>query len=125
MITILIADASEVILDCLSSLLNQKRGLEVVGLARDGVEAVDKARELLPNVVIMDAQMPNMDGIEATRRIKQEAPAVGILFFSVFTDQLEASLDAGADGYIGKDCDPGELISEVKRITAAMRAAKG
>ena len=112
----MIADDSVVIRDSLSSLLNLKSGLKVVGLASDGLEAVDKARELLPKVVIMDAQMPNMNGVEATRRIKQTTPGVGILIFRGFTDYTEAGMAAGADGYFMKDCEVEDLFAELARI---------
>ena len=72
-----------------------------------------------PHVVIMDAQMPRMDGVEATRRIKKHLPGVGILFFSVFTDYLEASVAAGFDGYVTKDCSSAVLFREIRRIAAA------
>ncbi len=116
MIRVLIADDFPTIRDSLASLLNPTSGFQVVGLASDGLEAVEKARELLPNVVIMDAQMPNMDGIEATRQIKQTLPGVGILLFSAFADYMEAGIAAGADGYLMKDCEPKELFAELKRI---------
>ncbi len=118
MIRILIVDDSAAMRDALSSLLNAAKGFEVVGIAGDGLEAVEGARELLPGVVIMDAQMPNMDGVEATIHIKQTLPGVGILVLSVFADYLEASIDAGADGYLMKDCEPEELFSESRRVAA-------
>ena len=118
MIRILIVDDSAAIRDALSSLLNAAKGFEVVGLAGDGLEAVERAGELLPDVVLMDAQMPNMDGVEATRHIKQTLPNLGILVLSVFADYLEASIDAGAEGYLMKDCEPEELFSELRRIAA-------
>ncbi len=77
-----------------------------------------KTNELLPHVVIMDAQMHKMDGLQATHIIKQSLPRTGVLMFSVFTDYLEASMDAGADGCLAKDCDPQDLIAEVRRIAA-------
>ncbi len=123
-IRILIADDSVAIRDSLSSLLNSKSGFQVVGLANDGLEAVETARKLLPDVVIMDAQMPNMDGVEATRRIKQTTPGVGILLFSVFTDYTEAGMAAGADGYLMKDCELEELFAELKRIANISTAGK-
>ena len=118
MIRVLIADDSATMRDCFSSLLNQQDDFEVVGLAWDGLEAVQRASELLPDVVLMDARMPNMDGVEATRCIKQTLAGVGVLSISVFTDCLEASFAAGADGHLMKDCGIQELLSELKRVAA-------
>ena len=118
MIRILIVDDSAAMRDALSSLLNAANGFEVVGIAEDGLEAVERAGELLPDVVMMDAQMPNMDGVEATIQIKQILPGVGILVLSVFADYLEASIDAGAEAYLMKDCEPEELFSALRRIAA-------
>ena len=73
-------------------------------------------------MIIMDAQMPRLDGVEATRRIKHELPTVGILFFSVFADYLEASVAAGSDGYLHKDCSPSELFNEIRRIALGSQA---
>ncbi len=120
MIRVLIVDDSAAMRDALSSLLNAANCFQVVGVAGDGLEAVEKAGELLPDVVMMDAQMPNMDGVEATRRIKQALPGIGILVLSVFADCLEASKDAGAEGCLTKDCEPEELFSELRRIAAVV-----
>ena len=121
MIRVLIADDSVAIRDSLASLLIPTSGFRVVGVASDGLEVVEKAKELLPNVVIMDARMPNMDGVEATRHIKQTIPSVSILLFSLFADYLEAGIAAGADGYLMKDCGLKELFAELKRISTAGR----
>ena len=121
MTRILIVDDSVAIRDGLYSLLDRQPDFEVVGSAGDGREGLDKALGLLPDVVIMDAQMPNMDGVEATRRIKEGSPRIGVLFFSVFTDYMEMGMTAGADGYLVKDCEPLELFSEVRRIAAEYR----
>lgn len=125
MIRVLIADDSSAIRDGLTSLLAFNSCFEVVGLATDGVEAVKKAKELLPDVVIMDAQMPNMDGLEATRHIKEALPGVGILFLSVFTDYLEASISVGADSYLAKDCIPEDLFTELRRVGTIYSTSNG
>ncbi len=119
MIRILIADDSSAIRDGMCSLLDSTGDFQVVSMAKDGLEALEKARELRPDLVIMDSQMPKMDGVEATRHIKQTLPGVGVLSLSVFNDCLEASIAAGAEGYLMKDCEPEELISELKRHAAA------
>ncbi len=124
MIRVLIADDSPAIRDGLSSLLSQQSDFEVVGLAQDGLEAVQKASELLPDVVLMDAQMPNMDGVEATKHIKQILAGVGVLSFSVFSDCLEASIAAGADGHLMKDCGIQELLAELKCVAAISIAGR-
>ena len=67
------------------------------------------------------AQMPNMGGVEATKHIKQAFPGIGVLFFTVFSSYLEDSITAGADGFLLKDCEPKELISEIKRLAATNR----
>ncbi len=121
---VLIADDSSAIRDGLSSLLSQQGDFEVVGLAWDGLEAVRMASELLPDVVLMDVQMPNMDGVEATRRIKQILAGVGVLSISVFTDRLEASIAAGADGHLMKDCGIQELLAELRRVAATSGAGR-
>ena len=124
MIRVLIADDSPAIVDGLSSILSQEPDFEVVGVARDGLEAVDKASQLRPDVVIMDAQMPNVDGVEATRQIKQGVPGAGVLLFTVFAHCVEAGLAAGADSHLAKDCDPEDLLAELRRI-AAMQPGRG
>ena len=62
--------------------------------------------------------MPRLDGVEASRHIKKHLPGAGVLFFSVFTDYVEASIAAGSDGYVTKDCSAAELFCEIRRIAA-------
>lgn len=122
MIRILVVDDSTAIQDGLSSLLNAQPDSRVIGTAMDGQEAVDKATRLLPDMVIMDAQMPCMDGVEATRIIKAALPSVGVLSFSTFVDRVEECLASGSDGFLVKDCEPAELYSEIRRIQARSEA---
>lgn len=121
MIRILIVDDSVAIRDGLYSLLDGQPDFEVVGAAGDGLEGLSKALELLPDVVIMDAQMPRMDGVEATKRIKDASHSIGVLFFSVFIEYIEMGMTAGADGYLVKDCERQELFSKVRSIAAQYR----
>ena len=123
MIRVLLVEDSLHILTSLSGLISTQPDFLLVGTARNGIEAITMTNELLPTVVVMDAQMPRLDGVGATRRIKREWPSVGILFFSVFTDDVEASIVAGADGYLTKDCSSVELFDEIRRIASCFKSA--
>jgi DNA-binding NarL/FixJ family response regulator len=92
--------------------LVDKRGLTIVGEATDGGEALQKVQELSPDLVIMDVSMPGMDGVEATRRIKEQFPQISVVAFSSFGDELytNAMREAGAVGYVLKDAPAEELI---------------
>ena len=125
MMRVVIADDSTAILEGLSSLIDADKPFKVVALAGNGAEAVAQASALLPDVLVMDVQMPIMDGIEATQRIKQDHPGVGVLIRSAFADYFEAGLAAGADGYLLKDCTPEELLTDLKRIAGLMRQRRG
>ena len=121
MIRVLVADDSIAVREGLISLLGAHPDFEIVGAAGDGLEAVRITSQLTPDLVIMDAQMPCLDGIEATSRIKRAFPMVGVLFFSVFADHVEAGLAAGADGYLSKDCEPDQLFAKASEIVAGIR----
>lgn len=122
MFRVLIADDSAAVREALISLLGADPQFEVVGAAGDGLEAIQMTHQLTPDLVIMDAQMPGLDGVEATRRIKRAFPMVGILFFSVFTDYVEAGFAAGADGYLPKDCEPDQLVAKASEIVTEIRS---
>ncbi|MGH2567805.1 MAG: response regulator [Bacteroidota bacterium] len=101
---ILLADDHEAFRCSLSSFLQSQSGVEVVGEARDGVEAVDQTQKLRPDLVLMDLQMPNRDGCVATREIKQHSPETKVVILSVYGDEMyrrQAWLHA-ADGFIDK-----------------------
>ena len=111
MIRLLIAEDHALVRAGLSELLANRDDVEVVGEAANGAEAVERAVALSPDVVLMDLSMPEVDGIEATRRIAAEVPAANVVVLTSFSDReriLEA-LDAGAVGYLLKDLDPDEL----------------
>jgi DNA-binding NarL/FixJ family response regulator len=118
LIRVLVVDDHTVVRKALCSLLTTKYGLEVVGEAGDGVEAVDKADKLQPDVILMDLVMPRMNGLEAIIAIKEENPRARILVLTSFSDdaQLVAAIKAGAMGYVLKDASPDELIHTIRGV---------
>jgi DNA-binding NarL/FixJ family response regulator len=116
MIRVLIADDQRVVREGLGMVLALMKGVEVVGAAADGAEAVTLAQAVRPDVVLMDLRMPRCDGVEATRRLRTEAPGVKVVVLTTYSDDrsvLEA-LRAGARGYLTKDAS-GEQIHEALR----------
>ena len=99
------------------SLLSSEPGLEVVGEASTGLEAIELCRRLAPDLILMDIRMPEMDGITATRRVKDEHPGVSVLMVTMHEnpDYLLEALDAGAAGYVLKDAPAERLINAVHR----------
>ncbi len=99
------------------SLLSGEPGLEVVGEASTGLQAIEICRRLVPDLVLMDVRMPEMDGITATRQIKREQPGVSVLMVTMHEnpDYLLRALDAGAAGYVLKDAPADRLINAVRR----------
>ena len=119
-IRIIIADDQHLIRDGMEALLSLQPGIEVVGMAENGVEALRLAESLRPDVVLMDVQMPQMNGVEATRRIRAALPDVRVLVLTTFTDDtyvLEA-LRVGASGYVLKDVRPAELAQKIRNVAA-------
>ena len=112
-IRILIADDSEAIVTLMSRSLNSSPGIEVVGSASNGAEAVARSDELVPDLVILDVEMPIMDGLEATRRIKEAHPSIVVILVGGSANLLTASVSAGADGYIAKPFSTDSLICRV------------
>ncbi|MGH2527530.1 MAG: ATP-binding response regulator [Actinomycetota bacterium] len=115
-IRVLVVDDNTGFRESVLSLLDTD-GLSVVGEADDGIRALELVPELLPDVVLMDVRMPFMDGIEATRRLKERFPGVGIVALSGHEDQLivREMLVAGASGYVLKDSDGDEILNAVQR----------
>lgn len=119
---ILLADDHAMFRKGLRGLL-EKKGFRVVGEAGDGHEALEKARELSPDVVVMDITMPNLDGIEATRAITAEFPGTKVIVLSIHGGKrfVEKVLQAGAAGYVLKDSAPEELMDAVRTVLRGER----
>ena len=123
MIRVLVADDQGLVREGLMTLLDAAPGIEPVGAASDGAQAVALCAELLPDVVLMDLRMPNMDGVEATRQIREAHPDIEIVVLTTHADEasiLEA-LGAGARGYLTKDAG----IAEISRAVQAAAAHQG
>ena len=115
---ILIADDHQIVRKGLKVLLSTEKDMQVVGEAENGAEAVSKAAELQPDVILMDIVMPEMDGIEATRRITSENPQSRILVLTSFAadDKVFPAVKAGALGYLLKDSSPEQLIEAIRQV---------
>lgn len=118
MINVLLVEDHELYRMGLSMLLEKAEGINLVAEADDGVVGVKKARELSPDVILMDIGLPNMDGIEATQRIKDFMPETKILIFTSRDSEHDIfeSFKAGADGYIMKGASPEQTVNAIKAV---------
>jgi len=116
-IHVLLADDQALFLEGLETLLSTHKDIQVVGQAANGQEAVDLALELHPDVILMDMQMPVLDGIGATRRIKQSLPECRVIALTTFDDKeiVFNALRAGAVGYLLKDVGSVQLADSIRR----------
>jgi DNA-binding NarL/FixJ family response regulator len=117
---VVVADDQRSVREALGTLLEVLPGIEVAGLAADGDEAVAKAVQLQPDVVLMDLRMPRCDGVEATRRIMVDAPGVKVVVLTTFADDASilAALQAGASGYLTKDAGREQIALAVRSAVA-------
>jgi NarL family two-component system response regulator LiaR len=117
-IRILIADDHAVVREGLRALIGTEIGMDLVGEAADGVEAASKARELRPDVILLDLMMPRMDGIEAIGEIKKDDPEARILVLTSFAedDKVYTAIRSGAAGYLLKDATPRELVQAIRDV---------
>jgi len=115
-IRVLLAEDHTIVRKGLRSLLDAEAGMEVIGEAANGREAVDKVQQLLPDVVVMDIAMPGLNGLEATRQIKKRFPEVKVVILTVHTNEeyIRQILRAGASGYLVKQAAPRELIAAIR-----------
>ena len=117
-IRVLIADDSRQARDGLRSILDADPDIDVVAVAATGFEAVAMAEELQPHLVLMDAQMPEIGGAQATRSIKRCCPLVKVLFMAVHDRHIDEGIAAGADRCLMKDCTRQELLHAVRELAA-------
>jgi DNA-binding NarL/FixJ family response regulator len=117
---IMLADDHETVREGLKMIVNAQDDMEVVGFASDGREAVAKAQELLPDVLVMDISMPKLNGLKATEKITEVCPQVKVLTLSRHADEgyIRELLGAGACAYVLKQSAPGELIHAIRAVAA-------
>ena len=117
-IKVLIADDHTIVRAGLAALLGTEKDLEIVGQAKNGVEAVREAIRLLPDIIIMDLMMPKKDGVEATAEITEKVPAAKVILLTTFgtSDGIAHALRVGARGAILKNADNNQLASAIRKV---------
>jgi DNA-binding NarL/FixJ family response regulator len=119
-ITVVIADDHPVVRGGLRALLSTIEGLDVVGEAEDGEAAVREVQLLRPDVLLVDIRMPVLDGVEATRRVREVAPATAVLVLTMYDDDATVftAMQAGARGYLLKGADQDEIVGGIRAVAA-------
>ena len=117
-INVLIADDHPLIREGLSKILSLDEEIKIIGEAKDGREAVKMTMKTHPDVVLMDINMPHMNGIEASRVIKNELPQIGIIALTIHDDQeyVDEMIESGVSGFLLKDVEPEILVRSVKEV---------
>ena len=120
MIRILLADDHAILRQGLRNMIEEEAGFQVVGEAADGFEAIEKARELKPDILVVDLAMPHLNGLEVTSRVKQEkdAPRVIVLSMRKSEPYIMEALRNGADGYVLKSEDPKDMLNAIHAVAA-------
>jgi DNA-binding NarL/FixJ family response regulator len=119
-IRVLVVDDEPLFTEMVQALLEVEEGVEVVGKAQHGQQGVKLAHELAPDVIVMDISMPVMDGIEATREIREHDPGASVLILTGGTSvtDVDKARTAGAAGYLTKDRIASELVAEIRNLGA-------
>jgi DNA-binding NarL/FixJ family response regulator len=119
-IRVLVVDDQPLVRSGFRMILEGQPDLELVGEAEDGLQAVERSRELDPDVILMDVRMPNLDGVEATRRLVDANTRARILVLTTFDldEYVHAAIRAGANGFLMKDVQPAELVAAIHVVAA-------
>jgi len=117
---VLIVDDHILVRTGIERMLSETEGIEVIGQASDGEEAIQKSRELLPDIVLMDVKMPGIGGIEATRKITRTNPSIGVIGLTASGDEtfVQRLLQAGAKGYLTKGTSYEEVIRAIRLVSS-------
>lgn len=120
MTRVLVVDDQPLVRSGFRMVLEERADLELVGEAADGMEALELARELDPDVILMDVRMPNLDGVEATRQLVESGTRARILVLTTFDldEYVYAAIRAGASGFLLKDVEPAELVDAIRVVAA-------
>ena len=120
MIRVLVADDQPLVRSGFRMVIDERDDLELVGEAGDGAEVIELARELDPDVILMDVRMPNLDGVEATRRLVEAGTRARILVLTTFDldEYVYAAIQAGASGFLLKDVEPAALVDAIRVVAA-------
>ena len=123
-IRVVLAEDQTLVLGALSALLSLEPDLDVVGTASDGAAALERVRELTPDVLVSDIEMPRLSGLDLAATVKQEFPDVRVIIVTTFgrAGYLRRALDVGARGYLLKDAPASELADAIRRVHAGGRA---
>lgn len=123
MIRVLLVDDHGIVRDALYYLLSAQGDIDIVGTAVDGLDAVDKARQDCPDVIVMDIAMPRMDGLQAAREICKFCPTTRVVMLTIYDtrEHIKQALNAGARGYVLKDAAGKELVEAVRTLHAGGR----
>lgn len=118
-IRVFLAEDHTIVRKGIRSLLDGQPGVEVIGEAANGREAVEQVAKLQPDIVLMDITMPELNGLEATRRIKKDHPHIKVLVLTMYTNEeyIHQLLQAGASGYLDKHTAPNELLSAIMAVS--------
>ena len=119
-ISVLIADDHTIVRMGLSAMLETETDIQVVGLAKNGVEALAEAQRLTPDIVIMDLMMPKKDGVEATAELKEHLPTVKVIILTTFgtSDGIAHAIECGAAGAVLKNAEDTELVTAIRKVAA-------